>query len=441
MNCHMITSWTTNIMRSNGIPTVYEYTPQWTDRARRHFWCATPDSLGILRPYTPPKNNLMEDWESDLKYAGKVYRKTFGANKQTPYFLHSKGEYIPDEFSTPLLLDQTKRYHKTGTLELDFPVETGNKLAYLCAFRRNDGNGLYPVAWGIINTKQRKVVFEQVPDSIVFFPAYYEGEELIPLGNPVMLRNDSVISYNGSSDTQQMTLLRKYPPKRRFQRMWQRLAGAKIMAGNKKNKKFKTLYKFTKGPEEAYLHEVRFSNEREYRYYRFESNKRIQSNIAHIEFLGKYSNQHYCCAPTPLPIFPNDSTSVDSNGLWRIDNKLTYKENRKHKAYDNKMETYVSSSMITLDFGVPVQIEAIRYAPRNANNMIVIGDKYALYYYDKGWKRIGAQVATANYLTFENVPANHIYWLSNLSNGNEELPFYYQNNTQFFINLTPMREE
>lgn len=105
------------------------------------------------------------------------------------------------------------------------------------------------------------------------------------------------------------------------------------------------------------------------------------------------------------------------------------------------METYVSSSMITLDFGVPVQIEAIRYAPRNANNMIVIGDKYALYYYDKGWKHIGAQVATANYLTFENVPANHIYWLSNLSNGNEELPFYYQNNTQFFINLTPMREE
>ena len=62
-------------------------------------------------------------------------------------------------------------------------------------------------------------------------------------------------------------------------------------------------------------------------------------------------------------------------------------------------------------------------------------------YYDKGWKRIGTQVATANYLTFENVPANHIYWLSNLSNGNEELPFYYQNDTQFFINLTPMREE
>lgn len=223
--------------------------------------------------------------------------------------------------------------------------------------------------------------------------------------------------------------------------MWQRLAGAKIMAGNKKNKKFKTIYKFTEGPEEAYLHEVRFSNEREYRYYRFESNKRIQSNIAHIEFLGKYSNQHYCCAPTPLPVFSNDSTSIDSTGLWRIDNKLTYKENRKHKAYDNKMETYVSSSMITLDFGVPVQIEAIRYAPRNANNMIVIGDKYALYYYDKGWKRIGTQVATANYLTFENVPANHIYWLSNLSNGNEELPFYYQNDTQFFINLTPMREE
>lgn len=441
MDCHTITSWTTNIMRSNGIPTVYEYTPQWTDRARRHFWCATPDSLGILRPYTPPKNNLMEDWESDLKYAGKVYRKTFGANKQTPYFLHSQGEYIPDEFSTPLLLDQTKRYHKTGTLKLDFPVATNNKLAYLCAFRRSDGNGLYPVAWGLINSKEQNVVFEQVPDSIVFFPAYYEGDELVPFGNPVMLRNDSIITFNGSNGTQQMTLLRKYPPKRRFQRMWQRLAGAKIMAGNKKNKHFKTLYKFTEGPEDAYLHEIRFPNEKEYRYYRFVSNKRIQSNIAHIEFLGKYSNQHYCSEPTALPVFPNDSSSVDKTDLWRIDNKTAYKENREHKAYDNRMETYVTSSMITLDFGVPVRIEAIRYAPRNANNMIVIGDKYALYYYNKGWKHVGTQVATANYLTFENVPENYIYWLSNLSNGNEELPFFYQDNRQFFINLTPMREE
>lgn len=60
---------------------------------------------------------------------------------------------------------------------------------------------------------------------------------------------------------QQMTLLRKYPPKRRFQRMWQRLAGAKIMAGNKKNKKFKALYKFTEGSEEVYLHEIRFPND------------------------------------------------------------------------------------------------------------------------------------------------------------------------------------
>lgn len=73
--------------------------------------------------------------------------------------------------------------------------------------------------------------------------------------------------------------------------------------------------------------------------------------------------------------------------------------------------------------------------------MIVIGDKYTLYYYDKGWKHVGTQVASANYLTFENIPENCIYWLSNLSNGNEELPFFYQGNRQFFINLTPMREE
>ena len=49
----------------------------------------------ILQPFTAPDNNLREDWESDIRYAGKVYRRTYGAQKDTPYFIAGEDEYIP----------------------------------------------------------------------------------------------------------------------------------------------------------------------------------------------------------------------------------------------------------------------------------------------------------------------------------------------------------
>ena len=63
MDCHNMTNWSCNVFRSNGIPTVYEFTPLWKERNNKHFWCVSPDSAGVLQPYTAPDNNLREDWE------------------------------------------------------------------------------------------------------------------------------------------------------------------------------------------------------------------------------------------------------------------------------------------------------------------------------------------------------------------------------------------
>lgn len=81
MDCHNLAAITCNIFRACGIPVVYEFTPQWTDKDSRHYWCSSPDSTLTFHPYTPPYNNLGEDWELSLKYASKVYRMTFGAQK------------------------------------------------------------------------------------------------------------------------------------------------------------------------------------------------------------------------------------------------------------------------------------------------------------------------------------------------------------------------
>lgn len=73
MDCHNMTNWSCNVLRACGIPAVYEFTPKWLDRDSKHYWCNSPDSTGIIQPYTAPGNNLREDWDSNIKYCGKVY--------------------------------------------------------------------------------------------------------------------------------------------------------------------------------------------------------------------------------------------------------------------------------------------------------------------------------------------------------------------------------
>ena len=54
-------------------------------------------------------------------------------------------------------------------------------------------------------------------------------------------------------------------------------------------------------------------------------------------------------------------------------------------------------------------------------------------YWDNEWKEFGVQKAKYNFLKFENVPQNKIYWLQNIDRGSEDLPFIYEDGRQKFI--------
>lgn len=473
-DCQNISAWTCNIFRACGIPAVYEFTPMWQDRSRRHFWCAVPDSLGIVRPFTPPNNNLMEDWDSDLKYAGKVYRKTFGANECTPYFIADKNECIPGEFRSPLLSDQTYRYHQTVTLTMPFDKRTNNNLAYLCFFA-NDDEGLSPVAWGMIDHSKQTVTFEQVPLNIVFFPAYYEGDRLVPFGDAFILKTDGVLDwlpephtltlsdeyreplttltngklqfirtqrlvpdityhvYKPQKTTASIKLLRKYPEKRSLKKKAMHLSGALLLGSQFELGPHDTLCTLSNVPG-PYLQDVGFENHRKYRYYRLATADGGPVNIAHMEFLGRFSPVHKCVSPTDLPDFGAGRDSV-SDELFNIVGVPIKTGSKPYDAFDGNMLTYCGSSSLGMDFGTPVCITRMRFVPRNADNMIKIGDTYTLYYYDSGWRYHSTTVASANYLQIDHVPEGTIYWLVNETRGREELPFTYSGNQQHFINL------
>ena len=190
MNCFNITTWSCNILRASGIPVYFEFTPQYRDRDNPHYWCASPDSTNIPLPYTVPNNNLMDDWESELQYSSKVYRRTYGANRKTPHFTARPDESIPAELAIPTLLDVTWRYHPTITLRVPLDLFIDNNNVYLCTF--NTKTELTAVAWGKVDYKKREAIFEQVPINHLFFPAYYVDEEYISFSTPFILTADSL---------------------------------------------------------------------------------------------------------------------------------------------------------------------------------------------------------------------------------------------------------
>ena len=87
-----------------------------------------------------------------------------------------------------------------------------------------------------------------------------------------------------------------------------------------------------------------------------------------------------------------------------------------------------------MDLGVPLNLNRIRIAPRNAHNGIVPGDNYQLLYWSNGWIQSETKQAGYNFIEFEKVPSNTLYWLRNLDYGKEEQPFFYRNGKQIFSN-------
>lgn len=473
MDCHNMTNWSCDVFRAQGIPSVYEFTPQLTDQVNRHFWCVSPDSAGILQPYSAPYTSLGEEWKNGTCKAGKVYRRTFGSQKNIPFYLAGENEFIPPLFDTPLLNDQTYRYHQTVTLHLPFNEKLSNNLAYLCMWANGE---LSVVGWGKINHQKKEIVYEQVPLNILFFPVYFDDRTMLDIARPfiiyanmplkdiplpfttnipsrkskdVTIIQENIVNYNDYSPIKELKyitlncdttfysnlhLLRKYPVKQNLKMFRQLLEGAVLLASNDRQGGFDTLLTIKETPQ-PYLQEYKLTNPKPYRFYRFSTSNGQPVNIAHMEFLASSPQGNPYSNPTPLPIF-HKNYKKKKESLIRIEGNPQNTGRNSEYAFDKNIFTYAdATSSIEMEFRHPVQIEYIRLLPRNANNMIVPGNNYMLMYYDKGWKKFRTLYAEHNYLDFEHVPKATLYWLKNLTEGKEEFPFFYINDEQYFLHV------
>lgn len=440
--CTDIAVWNCNIMRAIGIPCVVESVAGYRDLTGRHYHCSVYDSDSSKWHAFNAESSLPGSFSVDRPKCLNIYRHLFSAQKDSPYFLKGEGESVPDELGNPCIKDVTSLYCKVHRISLPCDSVYGNKLAYLATF--NAGNGMKTVTWGKVDSIGRRVVFDNVITDVLYFPVFYTRKGYINFSSPFYVDSkgnatpiDEMDYINGDTTTTKLSLSRKYPRKENMIQKAEGLVGGKFLGSDSHDfKNAEVLYTIEEAPGPQ-LAEYRFYKSGKYRYYRFQAPEdNPHANISHLEWISRksygYKNSEAVSRVHILSPKHRKSPSKDHMFVKLLDRD----RNRMNWAteYDGNMQTAPGAyPNITLSLDEPQVVTAVRFSPLNADNGIRSGDTYELFCWRDGWQSCGVEVAEYEYVQFDNVPKNKLYWLKNRTHGKEEMPFIMANGEQRFI--------
>lgn len=373
-----------------GIPSAIDFIPHFANRNGRHYWAATPD----------PSVNLYQVFQAEIYRVAKVYRRTYSHN---PVVMPESNEYVPAFFKDPFNKDVTNLYLPTIDITIHIPRHLKIRHAYLAVF--NDLTWK-PIACSKLSGRQ--ACFTDMGKDIVYLPVYYdENEEMCPLASPFIIHSDGRRqNLNVNKDSvQPFTLVRKYPYSSENDYWAKELIGTRFEAANREDfSNADTLFQITKRTNFQYQY-IYPDTTIEKRYWRFTNPNPRGCNLADLHFYNT-ANQEI-----KGKVFGLDS--IKAQGV--LDNDPLTMSN--------------IAKQIGMDFGKPVRISCIRYLARNDANGIYPDNDYELFYYDfpEGWVSLGLQTATGYELTYDQVQSAGLYWLRNLTSGQEERIFTWEN--------------
>ena len=444
-DCLSIVHYACMIMRSFGMPVAVDHVAGYRELTGRHYFCSLYNTKLKTWQGFNPEGSL----PGDSAFLGaptlNIYRDMFEAQKDAPYFVRGKGEFVPIHLASPCLRDVTEQYSPVTQITLPFNLSTNNKLAYLAAFDCRGNNGLVASTWGMIDQRHHSVTFKKVLPNTLFFPICYNGEESVCFGKPFYVKmiggNPHIChlpSKDGATPTTDVLLLRKYPVKPNMQLLADHLKGSVILGSNDKTfAKADTLLRFLFAPTQ-YIKIYTFNKTGKYRYYRFVPPQQYpNANIAHMEWLtshpdnGENAMQASREAIT-RPLLVKKATKMQSHYVQLTDAVL--KNMQASPQYDhNPLTSAGGYPFFTLQLSKPKLVEAVNLMAMHAGNTITSGHQYLLLYWDNGWKVCAHATAKYEYLEFHNIPSNKLYWLYDITEGQEEMPFLITNGTQHFL--------
>ncbi len=183
--CEDMTNVTIYAMRANGLAVTSDYTPFWANTGNNHAWNAIVNSDGEVVPFMGAEANPGEYGLANK--LAKVYRKTFGKQKDNLIFQDNLQEEAPRWLKGKSYVDVTADYVDAVDIEVPIADEIPDSVnvAYLCVFNSGEWKAIH---WGWIKDS-RTVTFSDMGTGIAYLPAFYLNEEIVPCG-PVFIASD-----------------------------------------------------------------------------------------------------------------------------------------------------------------------------------------------------------------------------------------------------------
>lgn len=230
----------------------------------------------------------------------------------------------------------------------------------------------------------------------------------------------SVNYYRPEGDSCRMVLTRKFPLTVNIKTYMERMTNGRFEGANRADFSDAEVLFQLKGAIRKVFNEVAISSGKKYRYVRYISSDKYPGDIAEVAWYAEEKGKQKLKGKLfSTPAYANQPDCAAANAI--DDDPLTY------------FSSGVSPGWIALDLETPQTIERISYVPHNDDNFIRIGDVYELFYLSEGgWKSLGWQRAAGTELVYDNAPRYALFWLKNLSRGQEEQVFSYYDEKQHF---------
>ncbi len=379
-------------LRSVGIPAVIDFVPGWPFRNGKHYWRV------MFEPFYRDGRHC----DQLTSKTAKVYRMTYSPN---PIPASNQKDSIPPIFQNPFLKDVTEQYIKASDINylLKKVINPAPHHLYLSIFNDLEWR---PVAWSAV--KQNQTIFHHMGKDIVYLPTYYKGSRIKNAGYPFLFNTKGTIKEFIPNYRKRITLkiTRKYPLNDSKVIWGENLKGAYVEASHQADfAQSDTLCKITQTNPDLNFFSITFEKPATYRYWRI-------------------------CKPGQTLLIA-EWQLLDTQSQRVTGKAMSGKETDKSfpNAFDNQVLTSTRiAAWVGIDLGKQTEIKTMRFLTRTDDNGITPGHHYELLYYsENGWKTIKEKEATEDYLEFESVPSEALYWLKDLTEGKEERIFSYEN--------------
>jgi hypothetical protein len=172
-------------MRAIGLAVTSDYTPYWANAGGNHAWNALVLPEGKVIPFMGAESNP-GDYHLPNKMA-KVYRKMYAEQTDNLAFQKNKQAKVPGWLAGKSYIDVTAAYTPVCDIVVNFEKAVPDSVdyAYICVFNSGEWQA---VDWGKIIGDS--VMFTKIGVGIVYLPALYLNEEIVPYGPPFILHDD-----------------------------------------------------------------------------------------------------------------------------------------------------------------------------------------------------------------------------------------------------------